>query len=361
MKLKYFIKSTLLILLFSSCKEDIIIMGDQKETAVIYGVLDPSESIQYIKITRAINGTANAIKEAKNESVNYFDNVEATVFEVIDGKKTNISWKLEDTIISGRAEGLYYGPTQKVYFFRTDTKKPLRAEPNVFYHLEVKLNNKYTITSITDIVREVDIKPFGPYEFATMNNGKNDYVQTNLDVSSGSSTVVNVQLDIHVQQKFADNTTRIDTLIWKITESSFPIGKTKLNIPINGEDFYNIIAAGFKNQTNVNQRKLIGIDLTATFGSNTLEKYIAMNKPSSSLAQTKTNFTNLTSKDDIRLHGIFTSRNKQIKHRSFNLSPLERVIDYSSSKELCSGKFTNGLNFCTEDNHFTLKNFYCKN
>jgi hypothetical protein len=333
------------------------VVSDQKETAVIYGVLDPSESIQYIKITKAINGTANALEEAKNESANYFDNVEATVFEVFNGKKTNVSWVLKDTVISDRAEGLYYGPKQKVYFFRTDTKKPLRAESSVFYHLEVKLNNKYTVTAVTDIVREAGVTN-PSYQFATTNVGKDGYAQTSLNVYSGTATVVNVHLDLLVQQKLADNTIRIDTLPWKISESSVPVGKS-INLSINGEDFYKTIFASLQNQKSVTQRKLVGIDLTTTFGSSTLEKYITLNKPSSSLAQTKPNFTNLTSKDDIRLYGIFTSTHT-LKNSRTNQNSI-RIIDVYSSKELCTGIITNGLNFCTDDAFHNKTSFYCGN
>ena len=350
------LSSMFFLLLFTSCKEEIIVVSDQKETAVIYGVLDPSESIQYIKITRAINGTANALEEAKNEPANYFDDVDATVNEIINGDTVR-RWKLTDTIVSGRAAGLYYGPTQKVYFFRTSSGKPLRAESGVFYHFHAKLNNKYTVSAITDIVREVAINN-PSYQFATTNVGKDGYAETSLNVFSGNATVVNTHLDLLIQQKFANNTTRIDTLPWKISETSVPTGKS-VNISINGEDFYKTIKNSLKNQSDVIQRKLVGIDLTTTFGSSTLEKYIALNKPSSSLAQTKPNFTNITSKDDIRLYGIFTSthtlKNSRTKENSI------RIIDVYSSKELCIGILTNGLNFCTDDAYHNKTSFYCGN
>jgi hypothetical protein len=355
MKLKYFIYSTLLILLFSSCKEDIIVVKDQKETAVIYGILDPSESIHYIKITRAINGTANALEEAKNETINYFEKVDASVFEIINGDTLG-RWKLRDTIISGRSPGLYYGPTQKVYYFTT-TNKPLKDEAGVFYHFQAKLNNKYTVSAITDLVRDVSITN-PSYQFATTNVGKDGYAQTSFNVFSGTATIVNTNLNLLIQQKFSNNTTRIDTLAWKISEESVPSGKLVLT-SINGEDFYKLIKNGLKNQSDVIQRKLIGIDLITTFGSSTLEKYIALNKPSSSLAQTKPNFTNITSKDDIRIYGIFTSTTTKRNSRTSQNSI--RIIDVYSSKELCTGTITNGLNFCTDDAYHNKTSFYCGN
>ena len=52
---RYFILSIGLFLVlfsFNSCKEDIELVGDFKETAVIYGLLDQSDSTHIIKINR---------------------------------------------------------------------------------------------------------------------------------------------------------------------------------------------------------------------------------------------------------------------------------------------------------------------
>jgi hypothetical protein len=363
MKSIAFLSSLLFLLLFTSCKEEIIVVSDQKETAVIYGVLDPSESTQYIKITKAINGTANALEEAKNEPANYFDNVEATVFEIINGDTVR-TWTLKDTIVSGRAAGLYYGPTQKVYFFRTSSNKPLREESGVFYHFQAKLNNKYTVNAVTDIVSEVSLKTPNNYQFAKNNVSVYGYDQTSLNVFSGNASVINTHMDILIQETKSDNSSKIKTLPWKISETSVP-PKKNINISINGEDFYKKIKNDLINEQDVTQRKLVGIDLTVSFGSSTLEKYILLNKPSSSLAQTKPSFTNITTKDDIRVDGIFTSRNKKYFLKRFqpgtNLTDQKLVIDNFSSKELCIGTHTYNLKFCTGDLYYLEKEFYCPN
>ncbi|NDB35276.1 MAG: hypothetical protein EB023_08010, partial [Flavobacteriia bacterium] len=47
--------------LLSACNEKIDLVGDFKETAVVYGLLDHADSLHYIKITRAFLGPGNAV------------------------------------------------------------------------------------------------------------------------------------------------------------------------------------------------------------------------------------------------------------------------------------------------------------
>ena len=59
-----------LTLLFS-CSEKIDLIGDFKETAVVYGLLDHSDSMHYVKITRAFIGPGNALELAQIEDSSY--------------------------------------------------------------------------------------------------------------------------------------------------------------------------------------------------------------------------------------------------------------------------------------------------
>ena len=62
-----------------SCNEKINYIGEFKETAVVYGLLDHADSIHYVKINRAFIGPGNAIDIAQIPDSNYFSQVDATV------------------------------------------------------------------------------------------------------------------------------------------------------------------------------------------------------------------------------------------------------------------------------------------
>ena len=69
------------LFVFNGCKDDISLIGDFKETAVIYGLLDQSETTHFIKINRAFIGPGNAYDIAQIPDSSYFQSVDATVTE----------------------------------------------------------------------------------------------------------------------------------------------------------------------------------------------------------------------------------------------------------------------------------------
>ena len=61
-----------LVLCFTSCNEEIQLSGEFQETAVVYGLLDVSDNVHMIKITRAFVGPGNSLEIANNpDSVSY--------------------------------------------------------------------------------------------------------------------------------------------------------------------------------------------------------------------------------------------------------------------------------------------------
>ena len=97
---KFFYLICFTSLLFS-CNEKLNLIGEFKETAIVYGVLDQADSLHYVKITRAFIGPGNAVQIAQIADSSYFDQVDATITEFVDGIQTR-SWTLRDTIIDNK-------------------------------------------------------------------------------------------------------------------------------------------------------------------------------------------------------------------------------------------------------------------
>jgi hypothetical protein len=77
---------------------------------------------------------------------------------------------------------------------------------------------------------------------------------------------------------------------------------------------------------------------------------MAVNKPSSSLAQSKPSYTNLNVTNGKRVVGIFSSRQTLTYYKPFYTSPQQayiRAIDKKTTRELCSGPITGNLLFCS--------------
>ena len=62
---KLLISFCVLILAFSSCKTDVDLIAPYEEIMVVYGVLNPADSVQYIRINKAFLGEGNAYQFAQ--------------------------------------------------------------------------------------------------------------------------------------------------------------------------------------------------------------------------------------------------------------------------------------------------------
>ena len=138
-----------------SCKDDIEITGEFIETAVVYGLLDQSDSLHYVKITRAFIGPGNAYDIAQIPDSNYFASVTGTVTELSTGRKFN----LRDTIVLNKDQnGIFYAPEQKLYYFdnthitsTNTTGAPL--DENSTFRLDLDINNGlFSVTGETELV-----------------------------------------------------------------------------------------------------------------------------------------------------------------------------------------------------------------
>ena len=108
-----------LLILLNSCNDKIDLIGDFQETAVVYGLLDQSDSIHYIRINRAFIGPGNSLEFANIPDSNYFDQVDATITEYVNGNETR-AWILNDTLVDNKdTNGIFYAPEQKLYYFTT--------------------------------------------------------------------------------------------------------------------------------------------------------------------------------------------------------------------------------------------------
>jgi hypothetical protein len=88
-----------------------------------------------------------------------------------------------------------------------------------------------------------------------------------------------------------------------------------------------------------------------TGGSEELYNYMVVNAPSSSLAQSKPTYTNLTVNNNKKVIGIFSSRQTLRFYRPFFTNAAQayiRAIDKKSTKELCQGPITGLLLFCSD-------------
>jgi len=368
--------------LLTSCNEKINLIGDFTETAVVYGLLDKSDSIHFIKINRAFIGPGNSLEIAQIPDSNYFNQVDATVTEVINGSEIR-QWELKDTILENKeTNGVFYAPTQKVYYFKTKKCKADGTQQvnSAFssdllnslnglakYKLEISVNGgEFEVFGETEIVGSVSTSAeLQNFRFDFVEN-TGEYSQNGLSATTGNPDlgkcyIVNTSLEVNFEEVI-QSTLEVNTktFSWNLGESEIVPGSSK-GFTMNGQTFFELIKSNITSNPLITKRRMKSIKIITIGGSQDLSNYMAVNKPSSSLAQNKPTFTNLTATGDHRVIGIFSSRYTRTTEKLY-INPSNtslRMMTVETVVELCKGAITGQLLFCSQHPADLNTNYAC--
>jgi hypothetical protein len=349
-------------LAISACEEDIILDGDFVETAVVYGLIDQADSIHMIKITRAFIGPGSALDIAQIPDSSYFEQVEATVSEVVNGQVTR-TWALQDTIVQDKdTNGLFYGPEQKAYYFKTLPTGPLEAiqtssnpmlsslKPTATYQFKAIINGgEFEVSGQTELVRGMT-SPSASQNFSfKFADDPGEYISTGIAISNtGNSYITSAHLDVLFNEHQGATVTE-KSFRWKLGEAAAEPYTSRTYSAV-GRTFYDLVKTNVSNNSAIDKRTFKAIRVILTGGAEELYNYMSVNSPSSSLAQSKPTYTNLSVTNGKRVVGIFSSRQTVTYYKPFYTSPQQayiRALDKKSTRELCNGPITGFLLFCS--------------
>lgn len=345
-------------LLFFSCSTEFSINGKYEETPIVHAIIDANDTIHFLKINKTFLGDGNALEFAKVPDSSYFDAVEGTVTEFVNGNKTR-EFTLKDTILTNKEEGIFYAPEQKVYYFETPNGQKLNPDARIDLKLNIN-NGEFNITGSTELVSGVEVKDpnsVSQLTFAEANVENNDdYKTETLSYSVGKNAVAYEYRMFITYNEFTATGSTQKTLEWKIAEAN-PESNTIGNASINGLSFYEFIRNTIPNDSDVEKRTLHSMRFEVIGGSSDLYNYLLVNEPSSELAQNKPTFTNLEG----GALGIFSSKSTHSVTRSAfgGATPNSRILSLNSTRELCQGAITSSLLFCSDFINDQNYSFYC--
>jgi hypothetical protein len=344
----FFVTILFLSSFLTSCKEDIDLIGNFEETAVVYGLLDKADSVHFVKINRAFIGPGNALEISQIPDSNEFQQVDATIKEYINGALAR-QWTLVDTMIENKDQnGVFYAPFQKMYYFKTTSTAPLNS--NGIYKLHISLNGgEIEVDGETELVSGITTSADGQsFRFDFVDN-PGIYLEKGLAISAGNSNIMNATLEVKFFEYTAPGVGALKSFKWNLGESEITPNGSK-TFTLNGKTFYDLVLANVTNNPLINQRKLYSIKVIATGGAEELFNYMTVNVPSSTLAQSKPTYTNLSVNGNHKVIGIFSSRlTYSIEKTYINTSNSSlRMMATKSVEELCTGPITGNLFFCSQ-------------
>lgn len=322
-----------------SCSTDFDINADQQDITVVYGLLNQSDSTQYVKITKAFLGDISAYELAQDPSLSsYGDNIIVKVEETTNGILSR-TFNLQKTIITNKDTGIFYAPNQEVYKY---TPVPLLNQLSTYKIIITnKVTNKVT-TATTGLIKDFTVeKPsFNPSnpQIGFVNQAGEYGVYDAQWFSAKNGRIYEPYFRFHfkeVDKATLDTTNKyVDWLLSSIKSAKLDGGEVMI-VSYNGESFYKNIQA--KVPINLNVDRVIGkVDFIISVGGDDLSIYIDLNEPSSSIIQERPSYTNVTNNDGTPGVGIFSCR--------YEKKFTYKLTQYSVDK-LLNGEYTSQLGF----------------
>ena len=291
-KLLLFFNILAVVAFFDSCSTKVDLYGDYKDIAIVYGLLDYTLDTNYIRIGKAFMGYGDAEEIAQiADSCNYPGKLEAKLIET----QTNRVIELDTITMYNKEAGIFYNDVQPVYY-TTENINPTRN-----YKLEITKPDGSLITSSTSIV--------GGESFKITNTSIN-LSSTAQKASVTWSPATNASLYeiiLSFEWEESDVTKKIEMSLGTHKTSEITMDHGAMTLPFSPQLFFNTLQTYFSDDPDpssvVRRFNRDNFKISIAAGGQDLATYIEANAPSSSIAQSTLDWTNIKNG-----YGVFSSR-----------------------------------------------------
>lgn len=336
----------LLMIGVSSCETDIDVNAEYKDIPVVYGMINPEDTVHYIKINKAFLGEGNALDLAANaNNFNYaIGELDVVVEEYNKDNlvKSYVLIRTENEI--PKVPGIFDNSTNVLYKF---------IEPSInrnnTYKLKIynKVLNK-EITAETSIVKGTvvsdPVNPGQKFQFwigtlsAGNTNNKNISVTTGANVGRVNAKLIFNYVEYYTIASGLDSVHKKVIMPIGETKTTTSLGNESLAWELKGDAFFeNIVKNVPANVPFLSHRELSNISLEFSVAGNELSTFMEVSAPSNSVNQDKPSYTNINNGI-----GIFSSRENYIWLSSVNPATGNVNISDNTITKLQSL----GLDFC---------------
>lgn len=317
--------------LLHSCANEVDVTAPYKEIPVVYGLLNPADSFQYVKVNKAfLNEEGDAFMAAQvPDSLYHPDAMSVRLVKVTNSTAGQII--MLDSVIVPKEEGVFGGLNQLLY--RTPAGTVI--DPDSRYDLQLirKKDDKVIGSASTQIVNDFQLAGF-LYEFDFYQGGeyKSQLVEW-MAAKDGRLYEVVLRLNYSEVNKTTNETVQkyVDWQLADRIKTATLSGSERLNIGIDGEEFYRKIQVALDPDPAVDRYANPKLELRYAVAAEDLSIYIEVNRPNENVNDVPVEYTNI----DKGL-GIFSSR--------FNKSIFKNMT-LASLGELKTGKITGDLGF----------------
>ncbi len=317
-----------LSLIFVSCDNELNLTENKKETSVVFGFLNPSDTAQYIRVERAfIDPAISAFEIAKIPDSIYYTNLDVKLMRLSD----STIFQLEE--VDGNAEGYvkqdgaFANEPNTLYKVRTEELGFLEDGEEMF-ELRIKRAESDTlITAQTVIVEKPHLtkpKDGSSLAFVALADTEIRWLEKE------SLDIYDVKVFINIkQQNFVTGGGFEDTtLVWNLANN---VRDKEVAIPY--QNFYTFLKSELVEDPNI-RRRFTSLDVELFGAGEELDNYVNVLQANLGITSSQEipTYTNMS-----QGLGIFSSRNIATS-RDVRISPI--TLD-----SLFNGSITKNLNF----------------
>jgi hypothetical protein len=320
---------------FTSCETDFDPNAPYQETTVIYGLIDPQDTVHYVKVNKAfLNTKTNAMTIAATspDSSYHYDSITVTLLELRSGPDSLVlnTFPMQPVRVT-KDPGLFTYPDQVVF----RTQKAILNEQSI---AKIVVRNTRTGKQTTAAT------PLIPY-FCIQQMGYNPPFNNECGINSTYKHPVEIERKITLSFALAPNATLYKG-VYNINYTEVTQGdsiKKVLPFQFFSEELFTYspaqaasrqvdplaIADFLDRQIDVSKDdattfRLAGpVEAVVTAGTKDLYTYISVNNAFSAVTQTRPEFTNIRGGGT----GLFTSRRMQ-KRQGYFPTPSVDTITY---------------------------------
>ncbi len=271
-----------------SCKNELDINANWKETIVVYGMLNANDSVQYIRIAKAfLNENTGALQVAKISDSLFLDSAIVT----LRSTDNSFSDKLTRVWNIPKDSGLFANDINPLYRINTSGSRSLNSGKR--YILEVfspKSGN--TVKAETNLVGPANI--LSPFRDSTSNFAVTPEYLTVSIKAGQNSFAYDIKLDITYDEFPVSDTFRKTTKIatWNMLTNASALGNSNMLYKIPRLALLQFLRNTITADPGLYHRmKFAGMRVYG--GNQLLSDYISVNEPSIGIVQKQAEFSNI--------------------------------------------------------------------
>ncbi|MEO6166169.1 MAG: hypothetical protein ABIO46_00840, partial [Chitinophagales bacterium] len=270
---RFLLAATVLSTLLYSCKTDFDVTSDWEDIAIVYGLLDPTDSAQYIKINKAfLDKSVSALVIAQNPDSLYYQNITVQLQQF----QNNVLKKTIDLVkVDGNLEGFVKDTgifaNSPNFLYKTNEL----LDQNSSYHLSItEYDNGKVISAVTEIIN--DFAVLRPTSSQKVNFFPGDNYNGQF-VSAKDGKIYGLIIRFYYREVnsldtsiFADK--YIDWEIFTNKRSNSTAGGQTMDYDIAGDGFYSYVNSKLQEDVSI-YREAQHFDFMFSVGGETLDTY----------------------------------------------------------------------------------------